>query len=184
MTIRIALLSLFMVSFASTQDKAGLDSGTVLLHALHDDWLISMPHGWALDSSKSITDSPDIMLYTSKGTVKWNAIITLEAATKAVEGKNTLNNLLTWFATIDSVSPKTVAGLPKMTSKDKREVTLRGWVRARQWLSHAYVGYVDERDNVVVITLMTQNQQDLDNYLPAFTQVIESYSLMSKGRSK
>ena len=183
MRISVSFLFLFFTLLTSTQDKAPLVGGTALVHNAVCDCTISIPNGWILDSSRTITDAPPIMLYMSKGTTKWHAIITVEAANKAVEGKNTLTNLLTWFSKVDSGSSNTITGVPN-TTKDKKAVTVTSWIRPRQWLSHGCVGYVDEETHVAVITLMAQNKQDLETYLPTFAQVVESYSPVKSGVNK
>jgi hypothetical protein len=184
MSIRMALFSLFVWSLTVAQDRVQSDNSAVILHGSNYVFATSIPQGWTLDSAGAITGARDIMLYKSKGTIKWHAVITFAAATKAVEGKNTLKNLLGWFAKVDSASSVPITEAPSMTTKDKRTAILKQWIRQNQFLTHGCVAYIDDEEFVAVISLMTENQQDFESYLLAFRQVIESYSSVASGKRK
>ena len=184
MFIRIALLSLLLCSLAFAQDKAQLDNAAVVLHGSNYACAISVPKGWIFDSAGAIADAREIRLSLTKGTDKWHSIITFAAATKSVEGKNALKNLLAWFAKVDSLASVPVTDMPSLTTKDKRRAILKRWVRSNQGKTHGCVGYVDDEQFVAVITLWTNSQEDFDNYLPAFNQVIESYSSVTAAGNK
>lgn len=180
MWIRIALFSFFICSMTNAQDKkADLDNTSAILRGSDYAFAISIPQGWTLDSAGAIRDGRDIFIYTSKGTIKWHSVITFAAATKAVEGKNTLNNLLAWVAKVDSAASVPITNAPSMTTTDKRTVIVKRWVRHNQVKTHGCVGYIDDEQFVAVITLMADSKEDFNYYLPAFNQVIESYSSVS-----
>jgi len=176
MCIRIALFSLLLCSLISAQDKARLDSTAVVLHSSNYACTISVPKGWIYDSAGALADAKETRIYLSKDTDKWHSIITFVAATKSVEGKNTLKNLLAWFAKGDSTGSAQITDMPALTTKDNRSVIVNRWVRTNQGKTCGSVGYVDDDQFVAVITLWANNQEDCDTYLPAFKQVIESYS--------
>lgn len=179
MSFRIALLTVMMFSFIRAQDKGTVATGNrVTILGAHYSFTTTIPSGWILDSTDAIKDQRDIRFRKESGADKFRWMIYVAAASKVPEGEKTLGNLLAWFTVVDSA--KKVTPLPDMKTNDNKIVIRRQWEGKWGMMNLGCKAFIEDEQFVAVLELMSRNEEDYRQAMPAFQEVLESYSSVAK----
>jgi tRNA/tmRNA/rRNA uracil-C5-methylase (TrmA/RlmC/RlmD family) len=101
-----------------------------------------------------------------------DAWITVGISSKRSKGNQTLKNLLTFFAKVDSEEATTVSDQPSLATKEKKTVLLKHKARTT---SHGEMALIDDERFVAVFELRRFDEQQFNEALPKFKQIVESY---------
>jgi len=177
MQTRLLLMFLCIWSMNIAQIKTPEKSdSSVILRGTDYAFSFSIPHGWILDTLERATmTASKAVLYTNDTTFALDGIV-IATATKKIEGKETLNNLLRYFAKQDSeFTPpvKRVVAL-SIATRDKKTAIIRDRIGGNGYMSA--VAYIDDKNTVTVITLWRKTEVEFNKSIPAFNEVVQSYS--------
>ena len=177
MRTRLLLMLLCICSMNIAQIKTPQKSdNSVILRGTDYAFSIFIPQGWILDTlERSMALASKAVLYTNDTTYTLDGII-IATATKKIEGKETLKNLLTYFAKQDSeyTPPVKRVDAPSIVTRDKKTTIIKRRFGGNGYLSTT--AYIDDRNVVTVITLWRNTEDEFNKSIPAFNQVVGSYS--------
>jgi hypothetical protein len=177
MRTRLLLMLLCICSMNIAQIKTPQKSdNSVILRGTDYAFSISIPQGWILDTlQRAMTLASRAVLYTNDSTFTLDGIM-IATATKKIEGEETLKNLLTYFAKQDSAfkPPVKIVDSPSIVTRDKKTAIIKHRFDGNGHQSTT--AYIDDRNIVTLITLWRNTEVEFNKSIPAFNEVVESYS--------
>jgi hypothetical protein len=171
----IMLLCIYSMSIAQIKTPQKSEN-SVILRGTDYAFSISIPQGWILDTlERPVALACKAVLYTNDSTYALDGI-NIVTATKKIEGKETLKNLLSYFAKQDSefTPPVKRVDAPHIVTRDKKTAIIKRRGGGNGYLSAT--AYIDDRNVVTVITLWRNTEVEFNKSIPAFNEVVESYS--------
>ena len=180
----ILLLLLVFSGGLSQSKRPNSSDSSVVLRGEDYAFAISVPGNWVIDTGQAFWSRYKAILHPKDSRARKvqngnpDAWITIGLATKRIEGKQTLKNLLTYFAKQDSFwkAPRTVSDAPNLITKDKKTVLVRHDNSSDRHLATAYI---DDETIVTVIQIWRFTEADFNEALPKLTQIVESYESVS-----
>jgi hypothetical protein len=166
------LLTGFLVQYSVAQSNAA-----VVLRGNDYAFSISMPPGWTLDTTDRAEQAAAKAVLCSMEQGKLVSNIGILIATKKVEGKSTLPNLLSYRAHEDSIEGVERISPPQtLLTKDKKKAILVTKVYKN---IPYYAAYIEEAGIVAVFATWRREQSASERSLSAFKEVVQSYSSVS-----
>ena len=184
MYTRLVLVCLLCVPVqANVQKSDSLSKQNLILRDRDYAFSISIPPNWAVDTAdRALQAATKAVLYsTEKDKDHWRIPILI--ATKALEGKNTLANLISYFERLDSSQQARTTHIesPPVFTKDGTKVTL---IKIAYVNGQCCTAYVEDRAVVVVFSQWRLSDKEYQSAFEDLKQVVESYSSESVDQRK
>ena len=177
MRIHLALCCVLMSANAFEQQTGTPSRTDVVLRGSDYAFSISVPANWNLDTAKRAYQAQaKAVLYTT-GTGKYDQRIIVFIATKKVEGKQTLPNLISYRLRLDSAEGyKSSIGEKTFLTKDRKKVILVTTARGN---GKSFEAYIEETSIVVVLDAWPIDGRDPEKVLSGLKALVQSYSSIS-----
>lgn len=144
-------------------------------------FILKEPNGWNLDSSDSIPDELQAVLYRDGSTWKGGIAVMYVSVTHKDDGQKTLKQIIEndikGFRKTSKYS--TVSAMSSLSTADKKKVTTKYFYDAGN-KNYESVAYIDEPKAVVIIALSSRDKKEYSNSLPAFKDLVASYFFVSE----
>jgi hypothetical protein len=170
------LLLLFTLLQSEWQEPSSHLNTNIVLQDRDYAFSISLPQKWALDTTdRALQAAAQAVLYsTEQGKGDWRIVILI--ATKRLEGRNTLANLVSYWAKFDSsqnVGTVQTDG-PVLFTRDRKQAIVKS---SKRGAGRSSVAYIDDLNVVVVISQWWPiDEAQYQTAFNDFKQVVESYA--------
>jgi hypothetical protein len=176
-TYLVLCLAIF-VTCASARQTAPQSKSEVTLRGAEYAFSISVPEKWDVDTaSRALRYAARAVLYAPT-LGSGQCLIEVLPATKSIEGKNTLANLLSYAAKLDSSHGARHNQDPALQTKDGNKVPVitsayKDWQEVNV--------YIDDVNAVIVFSLYVPDLRVQEEALHALTAIVKSYSSLAIG---
>ena len=138
----------------------------------------STPSGWVLDTKSGKDSDLDAVFYPAGS--NWKDAVTVMYATatnKSIKGNETIEKVIEY----DIWRYKSNSDNIKITDSDSLETSDHKWAKVKLFLDYntggnfESVAYIDEAKVVSVLVITSRTEDDLNNNLPKFKDLVRSY---------
>ena len=171
-------LLVVLVTCASAQQTGTQSRSDITLGSAEYAFTISIPNGWTLDTTgRALRFAARAVLY-APALGSGHCMIEVLPATKRIEGKNTLANLLSYAAHFDPAHGAQHTEHSPLTTRDGKKVTVITSAY-KDWQS--VNAYVEDINAVIVLSLYVPELQHREEALAALAAIVQSYSSVPMG---
>jgi len=141
---------------------------------------LSAPEGWVLDNHSAVQQSLPAVLYPRGSSWKEGAAVMYPTSARKPASEHPLQDVIEeTLGQFRAASPDLrVETLDRAPTGDARTAEVRKLSGERQGNVEA-IAFIEEADRVVLLALSTRSEADFVAALPAFRQLVGSYSYLS-----
>jgi hypothetical protein len=174
----LVFLLVVVVTCASARQTDPQSKGEITLRNAEYAFTISIPDKWNLDTAgRALRFAARAVLY-APALGSGHCMIEVLPATKSIEGKNTLANLLSYAVHLDSTHGARHIENSSLRTRDGKKATVITSAY-KDWQS--VDAYIDDINAVIVLSLYVPDLQVREEALAALTATVQSYSSLPVG---
>lgn len=171
---------LYSVSAAQEIPNDSLDMNSGIVYGKDHAFSITAPKGWVLDNQSGVNQGLHAVFYPKEGS--WDKLVSVmyvNTTHKDVEGNETIEKLISHdVSQFKKNSPSIeIEDSPSIVTFDNKEVIIKKFFDDKNYEA---VGYLDEKKIIVILVLTSRDEQDFEESLSAFEELVKSYYLISE----
>jgi len=180
MRYNIVFLFFFLISTSFAQTYAdSSDGGGGIVYGSNHAFIISAPKGWVLDNSSGVSQGLYAVFYPKGGSWEQSpAVMFANTASRKSKDNETVTKLIEYDSNqFKSNHPEVKIGdlLSLRTKKEKSAI-----VKTFAYTQYEAVAYIEEETIIAMIVLTTRTEEQFNNALPAFRELVSSYLFITK----
>jgi hypothetical protein len=178
MRYNIVLLFFFLVSTSFAQTDSS-DGGGGIVYGSDHAFIISAPKGWVLDNSSGVSQGLYAVFYPKGGSWEQSpAVMYANTASRKSKDNETVVKLIEYDSNqFKSNHPEVKIGdLPSLRTKNEKSAIVKTFA----YTQYEAVAYIEEETIIAMIVLTTRTEEQFNNALPAFRELVSSYLFITK----
>ena len=179
--IILVLLLLCVSTFAQKRDETSKDSNSGIIYGKNHAYTLTAPKGWVLDNRSGVKQGLHAVFYPQGSSWSDGVAVMYANVWQKENAKQTVQDIVdSDIQKFKEIIPDLkVVNVEAVKLEKDRTAIVKYFTSEAKGQNFEAIAYINEEKLVVLIVLSSRTKKDFESSLPAFRELVGSYSFLT-----